>query len=99
MKANYALLYSQILIMISTYRINHPEMFLGKGVLKICSKFTGENLCRSAISIKLQSKVEITLCNFIEITLCYILSEHLLLRTVTVAASAPSLTVHNDKKF
>ena len=92
MKANYALLYSQILIMISTYRINHPEVFLGKGVLKICSKFTGEHLCRSAISIKLQS-------NFIEITLCYILSEHLLLRTVTVAASAPSLTVHNDKKF
>ena len=29
-------------------------MFLGKGVLKICSKFTGEHPCRSAISIKLQ---------------------------------------------
>ena len=28
-------------------------MFLGKGVLKICSEFTGEPLCRSAISIKL----------------------------------------------
>ena len=37
-------------------------MFLGKGVLKICSKFTGEHPCRSVISIKL-------LCNFIEITL------------------------------
>ena len=37
-------------------------MFLGKGVLKRCSKFTGEYPCRSAISIKL-------LCNFIEITL------------------------------
>ena len=35
-------------------------MFLGKGVLKICSKFTGEYPCQSAISIKL-------LCNFIEI--------------------------------
>ena len=35
---------------------------LGKGVLKICSKFTGENPCRSVISIKLQSNVtEITL--------------------------------------
>ena len=34
---------------------NPPEMFLGKGVLKICSKFTGEHPCRSAISIKLQS--------------------------------------------
>ena len=36
-------------------------MFLRKVALKICSKFTGECLCRSAISIKL-------LCNFIEIT-------------------------------
>ena len=26
-------------------------MFLGKGVLKICSKFTGEHPCRSVISI------------------------------------------------
>ena len=33
-----------------------------RGVLKICSKFTGEHPCRSAISIKL-------LCNFIEIIL------------------------------
>ena len=37
-------------------------MFLGKGVLKICSKFTGEQPHQSVISIKLQS-------NFIEITL------------------------------
>ena len=33
-----------------------------KTVLKICGKFTGEQLCKSAISIKLQS-------GFIEITL------------------------------
>ena len=31
----------------------HPEVFLGKDVLKICSKFTGDLPCRSAISIKL----------------------------------------------
>ena len=37
-------------------------MFLGKSVLKICSKFTGQNTCRSVISIKL-------LCNFIKVTL------------------------------
>ena len=35
------------------FRSNHPEVFLVKGVLKICSKFTGEHPCRSAISIKL----------------------------------------------
>ena len=35
-------------------------MFLRKGVLKKCRKFTGEHPCRNGISIKLQS-------NFIEI--------------------------------
>ena len=34
-------------------RSSHPEVFLRKGVLKICSKFTGEHPCRSVISIKL----------------------------------------------
>ena len=46
------------------FRISRPEVFLGKGVLKICSKFPGEQKCRSAISIKFQSI-------FIEITLPY----------------------------
>ena len=44
------------------YRSSHPDVFLRKGVLKICSKVTGEHPCRSVISIKL-------LCNFIEIAL------------------------------
>ena len=43
-------------------RFSRPEVFLRKGVLKICSKSTGEHPCRSVISIKL-------LCNFIEIAL------------------------------
>ena len=43
-------------------RSSRPEVFQEKGVLKICSIFTREHPCRSAISIKLQS-------NFIEITL------------------------------
>ena len=37
-----------------THRSSRPEVFLGKGVLKKCSKFIGEYPCRSAISIKLQ---------------------------------------------
>ena len=41
---------------------SRPGVFLGKGVLKICSKFTGEHPFRSVISIKLQS-------NFTEIAL------------------------------
>ena len=43
-------------------RSSRPEVFLGKGILKIYSKFTGEHPYWSVISIKLQS-------NFIEITL------------------------------
>ena len=43
-------------------RSSRPEVFLVKGVLKICNKFTGEQPCQSVISIKLQ-------CNFIEVTL------------------------------
>ena len=57
-------------------------MFLGKGVLKICSKFTGDHPCQSVFSVKF-------LCKFIEITLdmgfllyiCCLFSEHLFLRT------------------
>ena len=37
--------------MYKTYRNSRPEVFLGKGAPKICSKFTGEHPCRSAISI------------------------------------------------
>ena len=43
-------------------RSSRPEVLLGKGALKICSKFTGEHPCLSAVSIKLQS-------NFTEIAL------------------------------
>ena len=43
-------------------RFSPLELFLRKGVLKICSKLTGERPCLSAISIKLQR-------NFIEIIL------------------------------
>ena len=39
-------------------------MFLGKSVLKICSKYTREHPFQSVISIKM-------LCNFIEITLSH----------------------------
>ena len=44
------------------FRSSQTEVFLRKGLLKICSKFTGEHPCQSVIPIKLQS-------NFIEITL------------------------------
>ena len=46
------------------FRSSHPQVFLGKAVLKLCTKFIGEHPCRGVISIKL-------LCNFIEFTLCH----------------------------
>ena len=36
-------------------RSSHPEGFLGKGVLKICSKFAREYPCLNVVSIKLLS--------------------------------------------
>ena len=53
---------SFLVIDLTISRSSHPDVFLGKGVLKICNKFTAEHPCRSEISIKL-------ICNFIEITL------------------------------
>ena len=45
-------------------RSSPPEVFLGTGVLEVCSNFSGEHPCRSLISIKLQN-------NFIEFTLLH----------------------------
>ena len=39
------------------FRSSHPEVFLGKGDLKICSKSTREHPCQSAILIQLQSNI------------------------------------------
>ena len=36
------------------FKSSHLEVFFGKGVLKICSKFTGKHRFRGAISINLQ---------------------------------------------
>ena len=47
---------------VASIQKHRPGVFLGKGVLKMRSIFTGEHLCRRAASIKFQS-------NFIEITL------------------------------
>ena len=52
----------ELLCFTETKGSSRPEVFLLKGILKICTKFTGERPCRSVISIKL-------LCNFIEIAL------------------------------
>ena len=53
-KGNSVRSLSRVLLMAVIGRNSRPEVFLGKGVLEICSKFTGEHPL---------------LCNFIEIAL------------------------------
>ena len=53
------------------FRTSPPEVFLGKGVLKICSNFTREHSYRNAISIKFRFGMNV----FLEIY--YIFLEHL----------------------
>ena len=60
----YAMFDSAVIYESETIRSSHSKVFLRKFVLKICSKYAGENPCRSAISINL-------LCNFIEIALSH----------------------------
>ena len=62
--ANAAIQKKLLLDKTEIIKSSHPEVLLGKCVLKICSKFTGEHPWWSVISIKL-------LCNFIEIKLCH----------------------------
>ena len=66
------------------YGSSLPDVFLEQGVLKICSKFTGEHPCRGVIPIKLQSNfsiIEITLRHGFLLQICCVFSEHLFLRT------------------
>ena len=62
---NSFLYINQILVLafcMPIFRTSHPELFLVKGVLKTCRKFTGEHACRRVTSKMLHS-------NFIEIAL------------------------------
>ena len=70
--------------MISLHRSSPPELFLGKFVLEICTKFTGEHSYRSEIWKKLQSDfIETTLRHgYSPVNLLHIIfSEHFFLRT------------------
>ena len=62
-------------------RCSRSEVFLVKGVLKICNKFTGEHPCRSVISIKLQSIFTEIIFRHGYSPVNLLFSEHLFLRT------------------
>ena len=63
-------------------RSSHPEVFLRKVVLKICSRFTGEDPCWSAILTNLQSSlIEITLRHWCSPVNLLQVAEHLFWRT------------------
>ena len=64
------------------FRRSRLQVFLGKEVLKICSNFTGEYLCRSVISINCittLSKSHFDMGALLQI--CCIFLEHLFART------------------
>ena len=64
------------------FRSSPPEVFSGKDVPKICSKFTGKDPYRSVILIKLQSNLtEITLKHGCSSANLLHISEHLFIRT------------------
>ena len=67
--------------LITNYRSSLPEVFLGKRVLKIWSKFTGEHPCRSANLLKSHFGMGVIL------KICCIFSEHLFIRHLWRAAS------------
>ena len=52
---NHWNIYNKIWEKVSNIRSSHPEVFLEKGVLKICNKCTGEHPCQSVISMELLS--------------------------------------------
>ena len=53
--------FSSILLLRTPIRSSPSEVMLWKGVLKICSKFTGEDPCRSKILMLQNNFTEITL--------------------------------------
>ena len=59
---------------ISETRSSLPEVFLGEGVLKICSKFTGEHPCKATL-LKSHFDMGVLLLS------CCIFLEHFFLRT------------------
>ena len=63
-----------------TFGSIHPEVFLRKSVLKICSKFTGQHPCRSVISIKLLCTSPVNLLHIFRTTFPRNTSGRLLLK-------------------
>ena len=54
----------KVIIVKRIHRSSHPEVFLVKVVLKICSKFTGEHPCRSVILIKCFGRLLMAIITF-----------------------------------
>ena len=80
-------------LFLSIHRSSASKAFLGKGVRKICSKFTGEQPCQSNL-LKTHFGIGVLLW------ICCIFSEYLLLRTpLERVASEFSLQLINSKLF
>ena len=47
--ASFFIRFFNFLSSLDDAKSSHPEVFLGKGVLKICSTFTGENHAKASL--------------------------------------------------
>ena len=68
----FSMIYVYFCLCLFGFRRSRSEVFLVKGVLKICSKFTGEHPCRSVISpFTMNNSGWLLLCFFI-VSLFYV---------------------------
>ena len=74
-----------------------PKFFVGKDVLKICSKFTWNHPCRSVLSIKLQSNFIWIIIWYSPVNLLHI-SEYLLQEYLWRATSKAHWNIKKKKK-
>ena len=64
----YVEIVEMVLEMVTNTRSSPSEVFLGKGVLKTFSKFTGEHPCQSVMSIKLHGCSPVNLLHILRTT-------------------------------
>ena len=80
-------------------RSSRPEVFLGKGVLNICSKFTGEHPCRIAIFIAVFYLLLFTFVYFILFSVFqYYLMLSLIVEWFSLRVFTVDLFQHGNKK-
>ena len=72
------------------YGCSTPEVFLGKGLLKICSKFTDEYSCRSVISISFKTTL---LKSHFGMSVLYRIRLSYIFKILSISNEKPSISI------